>query len=314
MLKIPIFNKLDKRKKYSNQRSTKKTVNLKKEIKEHKSHSSIFNYSGLNNALLKYNSYISDNKNTADEDQYLSNAYYKNKKKSMTSIDKNSSLYKLKEMNNDLDLILTGMKSNLEGSSINSEKKIINADKFINQINNNNLNLIYNNKKQNDTVSKSYEYLKYSFSFMKICNFNFEIINKKNHFINTDELKENSKNKLEYIFNKKPNDIITVENLIDSLYEYKNNFEEMKLSNKSTLKKYFINDNGINKELEKYIEINKINENNRIIHKEIDFLTEKLTYSFYKGELLLTKYYNKLKEMGININKNIKTITNDYQK
>ena len=313
MFKIPIFNNINNRKKYSNQRASKKTVNLKKEKKKQKSHSSIFNYTGLNNALLKYNSYISDNKNTADEDQYLSNEYYKNKKKSMTSIDKKSSLYKLKEMNNDLDLLLTGMKSNLEGSSINSEKKIINADKFINQINNNNLNLIYNNKKQNDTISKSYEYLKYSFSYMKICNFNFEIINKKNHFINSDELKENSKDKLEYIFNKKSNDIIHVENLIDSLYEYKNKLEEMKLSNKSTLKKYFINDDGINKEIEKYIEINKINENNKIIHEEIDFLTEKLTYSFYRGELLLTKYYNKLKEMDININKNIKTITNNYQ-
>ena len=96
------------------------------------------------------------------------------------------------------------------------------------------------------------------------------------------------------------------------IYDYKNQIDSMKLSYKSVLSKYFINENEINKELEKYTEINSINKNNELLHKEIDFLTEKLTYSFYKGELLLNKYYNKLKEMDINVKKSIKEITNNY--
>ena len=74
------------------------------------------------------------------------------------------------------------------------------------------------------------------------------------------------------------------------------------------LSKYFINEKEINKEFEKFLEINKINEENKMINNEIDFLTEKLTHSFYKGELLLNRYYNKLKEMDINVEKNIKDI------
>ena len=51
-----------------------------------------------------------------------------------------------------------------------------------------------------------------------------------------------------------------------------------------------------------------------MIHNEIDFLTEKLTYSFYKGELLLNRYYNKLKEMDINVGKSIQEIIGNSNK
>lgn len=313
MIKIPIINTINTRKKYANKRSTIKKVPSKKETNNKKSHSFIFNYSGLNNALLKYNS-NKDNKNTAEEKSYLTEEQNKVQKKSMEYSDKNSSLTKLKEMNCDMDLILTGIKTNLEGSTVNTDKKIINADRFINQINNKNNksnNLVFNNKR-NEPSNKSYENLKYSFSYMKICNFNFEIINKKKHFININEIKE--KNKIEFIFdNKREDNQIDVDNMIDLLYDYKNKVEEMKLSNKSLITKHFINDSGINKEIEKYLEINKINENNRIIKNEIDFLTEKLTYSFYKSELLLNKYYNKLKEFDINVEKDIKEISNEYK-
>ena len=147
---------------------------------------------------------------------------------------------------------------------------------------------------------------------MKICNFNFEIINKKEHYINTEDLTENSKVKLEYIYNNKLNNKqLNIESIIDSLYVYKNKVKEKKIANKSIISKYFINDNRFKKELDKYFEINNINEQNKKLHNEIEFLTEKLTYSFYKGELLLNKYYNKLKQMDINIKKNIKNINNN---
>ena len=253
MIKIPIINTINTRKKYANKRSTVKKVPPKKETNNKKSHSFIFNYSGLNNALLKYNS-NKDNKNTAEEKSYLTEEHNKIQKKSIEYSDKNSSLTKLKEMNCDMDLILTGIKTNLEGSTVNTDKKIINADRFINQINNKNNksnNLVFNNKR-NESSNKSYENLKYSFSYMKI------------HFIHINEIKE--KNKIEFIFDNKIKDNqIDVDNTIDMLYDYKNKIEEMKLSNKSLITKHFINDSGINKELEKYIEMNKINENNRII-------------------------------------------------
>ena len=312
MIKIPIFNKITTRKKYANKRTSKKTLASQKEIKNKSSHSSIFNYSGLNDVLFKYNSNKSGNKYSADLDLNLTNDQIKIQKRTIGFLDKNSSLNKLKEMNNDMDLILTGIKTNLEGSTINSEKKIINADRFINQINENNKNVkvLYNNK--NEEINKQYEHLKYSFSYMKICNFNFEIINKKKHLIDPDSLKE--KFKVEYIFdNKLNNELIDIDNIIDLLYDYKKKIENLKLSNKSIISKNFINEDGINKELEKYIEMNKINENNKILHKEIEFLTEKLTFSFYKGELLLKKYYNKLKEKDVNIEKNIKEIANAYK-
>ena len=147
---------------------------------------------------------------------------------------------------------------------------------------------------------------------MKICNFHFEIINQKKHFINIDDIKE--KSKLKYIFDDDINNDneINVESLIDLIYDYKNKIRDLKLSNKSTLSKYNNNDDEINKEFENYLEINRINEDNKKLKDEIEFLTEKLTYSFYKREMLLNKYYNKLKDKDINIKKNIEDITNDF--
>ena len=58
-------------------------------------------------------------------------------------------------MNSDMDLILTGIKTNLEGSTINSDKKAINADKFINQINNKYNNTTFNNKIKKDAITKT---------------------------------------------------------------------------------------------------------------------------------------------------------------
>ena len=188
MIKIPnLNNTLEKRKKYSNQRASKKNYNPNKEINinnsnNKKSHSFIFNYSGLNKILSKYNSNKVDNTKTSDENTYLSEEQNKIKRKSMGFLDKNSSLNKLKEMNSNMDSILTQIKTNLEGSTINSEKKIINADRFINPINTNkNTNSSINNKSKQETINKTYEYLKHSFSYMKISYFNFEIRNKKKH-------------------------------------------------------------------------------------------------------------------------------------
>ena len=313
MIKFPIFdNKKAKILKYSDQKYIKKKPFLTKENKNKKSHSFIFNYSGLNNVLCKYNSFKAENKSSSNKNRYLTNEQFQNDKKSMINNGKNSYLTKLKEMNSDMDLLLTGIKSNLEGSSLNTENKNVNIYIF-NQINNKNIkNIKYDHQKKDVINHDSFTYLKYSFSFMKICNFNFEIINKKEHYINTEDLSENSKVKLEYIYdNKLNNKQLNIESIIDSLYVYKNKVKEKKIVNKSIISKYFINDNGFKKELDKYFEINNINEQNKKLHNEIEFLTEKLAYSFYKGELLLNKYYNKLKQMDINIKKNIKNINNN---
>ena len=315
MIKIPIFNnKTDMKKKYSNQRSSKKGNIPKGEINNKRSHSFIFNYPGLKNILVKYN-LNKGNKNITNGESFLSEEPYEMEKKIITNTVRYDSLTKLKERNSEIDLILAGIKSNLEGSTINSEKKIINAESFINQITNNgNINLSFNNKSKNESINKSYDYLKNSFSYMKICNFHFEIINKKKHFINIDDIKE--KSKLKYIFDKKFNDDnkINVEDMIDLICDYKKKLKDLKLSNKSNLVENCINDDEINKQFEKYLEINKINEDNKKIQNEIEFLTEKLTCSFYERELLLNKYYNKLKEKDFKTKKNIEDITNDFLK
>ena len=325
MIKIPISNKIKKRKIYANSRSFKTPSSLHKEMKDKKSHSSIFNYSGLNNILLKYNSNAGDNKSTKaevsqlveDNNNKIENYSYQNYRRVKTKREKENTidglyLTKLKEMNSNMDLLLTGMKSNLEGSSINSDIKVINADKFINQINKQKLNSLSINS--NDNFDKTYENLKYNFSNMKICNFNFEIINKKNYIINIDKLKDEFKDKINFIFEQKETNIkeIYIDKIINLLYDYKNKFDEIKITNREKLLNYFNNNEDLDKEMEKYLEIYKIEENNKVIHKDIEFLIDKLTYSFYKGELLLNKYYSKLKEMDINVGKNIKSI-NDHK-
>jgi hypothetical protein len=314
MKKIPILNnKTDLRKKYSNQRSSKKGYIPKKEINNKRSHSFIFNYPGLKNILLKYNLNKGSNKIASKEGAFLTEEPDKIENKITKNSLKYDSLTKLIERNNDIDLILAGIKTNLEGSTINSEMKIINAEKFISQITNSgNKNLSLNKKSKNEIINNSYDYLKYSFSYMKICNFHIEFINQKKHFINIDDIKE--KSKLKYIFDDDINNDneINVESLIDLIYDYKNKIRDLKLSNKSTLSKYNNNDDEINKEFENYLEINRINEDNKKLKDEIEFLTEKLTYSFYKREMLLNKYYNKLKDKDINIKKNIEDITNDF--
>ena len=125
MIKIPIFNnKTDMKKKYSNQRSSKKGNIPKREINNKRSHSFIFNYPGLKNILVKYN-LNKGNKNITNGESFLSEEPYEMEKKIITNTVRYDSLTKLKERNSEIDLILAGIKSNLEGSTINSEKKII---------------------------------------------------------------------------------------------------------------------------------------------------------------------------------------------
>lgn len=319
MSKIPFSNKIKNKNLYINERNYKTSSSLGKIINEKQSHSFIFNYSGLNNILLKYNSNMFDNKSFKEEESMrtgnIKNYSYRkkrndNKKREKENITEGIYSKKLKEINSNMNLLLSEIKSNLESPYINSDIKQINADNFINQFNIQKFNNSSINNKNND--SRTFEYLKYSFSFMKICNFNFEIINKKNYILNVDNLNEEFKKKLDFIFDKKLNTKeLFVDNLINLLYDYNSKLEEIKIYNKDIISKYFNNNDEFNKEMEKYLEAYKIDENNKKIHNEIDFLTDKLTYSFYKDELLLNKYYNKLKEIDINVEKNIETIINN---
>ena len=183
MKKIPILNnKTDLRKKYSNQRSSKKGYIPKKEINNKRSHSFIFNYPGLKNILLKYNLNKGSNKIASKEGAFLTEEPDKIENKITKNSLKYDSLTKLIERNNDIDLILAGIKTNLEGSTINAEK-------FISQITNSgNKNLSLNKKSKNEIINNSYEYLKYSFSYIKICKFHITLINLKKNIIKIIDL------------------------------------------------------------------------------------------------------------------------------
>ena len=99
-----------------------------------KRHSSIFSTEGLNAIALKYNFLKLDNKSLNTEEQMINSKSKSNKSRNKNDSNSSTSLTKLRELNNNMDMILTGMKDNLQNIKINSEKKIINAEKFINSI------------------------------------------------------------------------------------------------------------------------------------------------------------------------------------
>ena len=211
-------NVVSNNKKQINRSSNKKDNNIPKD--EH--HSSIFSKEGLKTVIYKYNSIKSDNKTMTTDDQISKNTISRNKKE---DIDKLSSLTKLKELNSHMDLILTGMKDKLD-YNMNNDKKIFTADKFMNQIKNDNNNIggdindiyymnknMYNKKEQNPYYKNSYnDNYNYNniydknkessikkFHNLRITNYNFSII--KKYLIYSKELGEEQQVKLKSIFN-----------------------------------------------------------------------------------------------------------------
>lgn len=276
-----------------------------------KRHSSIFSTEGLNAIALKYNFLKLDNKSLNTEEQMINSKSKSNKSRNKNDSNSSTSLTKLRELNNNMDMILTGMKDNLQNITINSEKKIINAEKFINQFNKkNDKNYLLYDINSNDSEKDNNESSSIGFSFLSISNFSFSIINK--YLIYDNKLSEEQKIKLKYIFDDKDfnsKSDIKLDEIIQHLYNYKNKYDNIKNSNKT---KY--NDNYINEFSKKFFEVKKYEYENSIIKDEINFLKESLTKSLYNGEMLLDRIYDKLNQFDFKIQNNIDDISDDILK
>ena len=336
---------MQKRNSFNSNKKQKQTNNMKKQIyrssnkkdnhipKEER-HSSVFSKEGLKTLIYKYNSIKSENKTMTTDDQILSkNTMSRNKK---DDSDKLTSLTKLKELNN-MDLILTGMKDKLE-NNMNNDKKIFNADKFMNQIKNdrNNISDINDINNINNKIdinsyykyknSENYNYIYNNnnessikkFHNLSITNYNFSII--KKYLIYNKDLGEEQQVKLKSIFNndndigiknKNKDDAVDLNEIIKLFYDYKNKYENLKNKNELSLSKKLYDENKFNEICQKHFESNKYEYNNEIIKKEIEILKDNLAKSLYDGEMLLNRYYDKLKKYDSNLQKNIDDLTDD---
>ena len=301
-----INNKSPKKIIFSNNKTyTNRSAKNTKTNKD-KMHSEIYNYEGLQTAFCKYNSHRLENKSNNSEIPIRLN-----KSPDIESDEKINYINKLKEMNSNMDLILIGLKGNLEGASNNKEKKIINIDNFMQKIDINKKKSLFSNIKANDIKKDSFED---SFSSMSVTNFNFEIINKKKYFIDINELNDEEKIKLKYIYDYNIDNKLDLDEIINNLYDYKIKFENLKNSNNLYLDNNLIDEEYFKEIIEKRFEYSAIENDNKILNKEINILIESLANSFYKGDLLLNRYYNKLKQIEESIQNNINDITDDVLK
>ena len=298
---------------YTNIKTSVNNSAKKNMKKKDRVHSSIFNYEGLKTAVSKYNNSIkSENKSINSE-----NPIFKNKNNDINSLNNNNSiekiksLSKLKEMNSNMDLILTGIKDELDCINNYNEKKNINLDKFIQQIDNKKDSSLSSDSYKNNKKQKSIPSIYYSFSFMRINNFYFKIINKKKYIVNIDELSEEQQIKMKYAFNKNLENKFYLDDIINNAYNYKTKIDDLKKSNYSVLSRYLVNEDYFNEVIKKNFEFNKIEYENEIIKKQIDVLKEKLTNSIYNGDLLLKRYNDKLNIISNIIQRNINGLTND---
>ena len=177
--------------------STNRSPIRKNQISKIKKHSNIFNYEGLKTAIFKYNSLKYENKSINIEIPIKQNINKKNdSERKLISINDDEEenikyISKLKEMNSNMDLILTGLKVNLGNNNNIKRKNIINVDNFIQQIDNIKEDSLSSDKKiDNNQQSESYEK---SFSSLSITNFNFELIYKKKYYIDINKLSKNDK-------------------------------------------------------------------------------------------------------------------------
>lgn len=301
-----INNKSPKKIIFSNNKTYTNRSAKNTKINKDKMHSEIYNYEGLQTAFCKYNSHRLENKSNNSEIPIRLN-----KSPDIESDEKINYINKLKEMNSNMDLILIGLKGNLEGASNNKEKKIINIDNFMQKIDINKKKSLFSNIKANDIKKDSFED---SFSSMSVTNFNFEIINKKKYFIDIDELNDEEKIKLKYIYEYNIDNKLDLDEIINNLYDYKIKFENLKNSNNLNLDNNLIDEEYFKEIIEKRFEYSAIENDNKILKKEINILIESLANSFYKGDLLLNRYYNKLKQIEESIQKNINDITDDVLK
>ena len=289
--------------KENNVKSNKKSK-LNKD-KNNKTHSKIFNYEGLKTVVSKYNLQKNENKNMNTNPITLQNYNLDINIKEDGNDEKRKTISNLKIINTNIDIILTGMKDNLQNNANNREKKLIKIDNFIQLIDNKDNSL----SSSDNNINIEKDSLNKTFHNMSITNFNFEIINKKDYLIDINKLNEEEKIKIKYIFNNNLNSL-GINDIIDKIYDFKTKYEELKNSNNLILKKNIIDENYFKEIIKKRYEFNKIENNNEIIKNEINSLLESLTKSYYYSDLLLNRYYNKLKGIDSNIQKNIDDLLN----
>ena len=298
--------------------SNKKDNNIPKE----ECHSSVFSKEGLKTVIYKYNSIKSENKTMTTDYQLLSkNTMSRNKKEE--DIDKLTSLTKLKELNSNMDLILTGMKDKLE-NNINNDNKI-----FMNQIKNDKSNIVdinslnninsYNKYKNSDNFiyNKNKESSIKKYHNLSITNYNFSII--KKYLIYNKDLNEEQQVKLKSIFNNDSDirpknnnkDAIDLNEIIKIFYDYKNKYENLKNKNELSLSVKLYDENKFNEICKNHFESNKYEFNNENIKKEVEILKDNLAKSLYDGEMLLNRYYDTLKKYDSNLQNNIDDLTDD---
>ena len=273
--------------------------------KNNKTHSKIFNYEGLKTVVSKYNSQKNENKNMNTNPITLQNSNLDINIKDDGNDEKRKTISNLKVINTNIDIILTGMKDNLQNNANNREKKLIKIDNFIQLIDNKDNSL----SSSDNNINIEKDSLNKIFHNMSITNFNFEIINKKDYLIDINKLNEEEKIKIKYIFNNNLNSL-RINDIIDKIYDFKTKYEELKNSNNLILKKNIIDENYFKEIIKKRYEFNKVENNNEIIKNEINSLLESLTKSYYYSDLLLNRYYNKLKGIDSNIQKNIDDLLN----
>ena len=301
--------------------------------KREKSHSSIFNYEGLKTALIRHHQKNAPikidskikpkNKSPIIIHRSVTPTIYppqkiekevkpnvNNNKKNNTYVEvfnynnRLLNVTKLKEMNSDMDIILTGMKENLDSRKKVKGKNVISFDYFIGQIN--------SEKSKDDGVGGGWEEaspdVDTSFSDMSISRFSFKIIDKKKYFIDINALGPDEKLKTKFIFGENLENLenfdkfLDLDDIINRIYEYKNKCDSL-LESKD--EEYF-------KDIAmKHFEAKKLEKENECLKDEINFLKECLANSFYKGDLLLKRYYDTLNKIYSNVHESADDITND---
>lgn len=287
--------------------STNRSFRKNKNSQERK-HSKIYNYEGLKTAVSKYNSHKLENKSIIIDIPIKQNINSKNDSdrkinNNVNNDEKINYISKLKEMNSNMDLILTGLKDNLENNN-NKRKNFINIDNFIQQIYSQKENSQSSDEKRDNNIKN--QFVEKSFSVMDVTNFNYEILNKKKYYIDINKLKRDDIIKLKYIYenNNVVNNKLDLDKIINDLYDYKKRFESLK-------KEKTYDENYFKEIIKKRYDFQEIEKNNEILKNEINILVESLTNSFYKGDLLLNRYYNKLKQIEVIVQNNIDDTTND---
>ena len=300
-LELPTFQKNN----YQNQFIHRKLLisNSKKNKNKY-----IYNYPNNNNEenKLKETNFYSDNNNVIQKniENYLNNSLTEN-------------FENMKQMNTNINNILSNMKKEIETSNKVNEEEIqkreedLDFDKFSNKLykmkninddldnfnikydldnsdKNNQINqMIINDIKNNINIQETNliidknEQNRFNIKGIKQKKFEFDI--------EINEFKQEHINKLNSIYGN--NNVINIEKLIDDLYEYKNKYEKLNQINEEKIK---------SESEEKLI---KLKEENTKLNLQNKFLINELTKSMYNYENLRNKYKNELDRFDSYINK-----------